>query len=166
MLVVAACSSGDGTVTGTEATVPPSIATTPPPAPATTVAATPPPTTSLATPILASGTFVVPAAAGFGDPGFHEVVEVVATAPESLGQGDVLTVRLFDADRPSQTCDSEHPLSGCVTVDWSDSEQRPNVPAGGVFDNSLTVELASGVRTFYMSESLALADVPDPFDPG
>ena len=116
--------------------------------------------------VLASGTFGVRAANAFGDPGFHEVLVATATTPPGGETGRTLVVRLRDAGRPDQTCDSEHPLSGCATVDWSDSEDRPNVPAGGVFDNHLTVNLASGPRTFFLSETGALADEPDAFSPG
>ena len=76
-----------------------------------------------------------------------------------------LVIRLWDADRPDVTCDSEHPISGCVTVDWGDAQSRPNVPPGGVFDNSISFALATGERSFFLSESGALNDVSDPLVP-
>ena len=95
-------------------------------------------------------------------------VTVTGLAPEVTPRATSLqlTVRLVDQSRPDATCDEEHPLSGCVTVDWSDSEARPNVPPGGVFDNSLVIDLESGLQTFYLSESGSLADQPDAFAPG
>ena len=77
-----------------------------------------------------------------------------------------IVVALRDAGRPDQACSREHPLSGCATVDWSDAESRPKVPAGGVFENSLQLQLGAGVRTFYLSELGFLADKADTFDPG
>ena len=62
---------------------------------------------------------------------------------------------------PEMTCSREHPISGCATVDWSDARSRPSVPPGGVFDNSITSEMASGERSFFLSESGALNDEPD-----
>ncbi len=117
---------------------------------------------------LAQGRLELPAANAFGEAGFHEVLTTTARVPEQLGatSGLRLVVSLSDASRPSQSCSQDHPLSGCATVDWSDDPSRPNVPAGGVFDNSVTVRLSSGPRTFYLSQSGALADHPDPFVPG
>jgi hypothetical protein len=113
----------------------------------------------------ASGTFDLPAAESFDAPGFHEVLEFMTTIP-AASAGDNLIVRLRDVSRPTRTCDSEHPLSGCATVDWSDFEDRPAVPSGGVFDNRLSIDLADGTRTWYLSETGALADTPDDYSPG
>ena len=77
-----------------------------------------------------------------------------------------IVVSLWDAGRPDQACSNDHPLSGCATVDWSDAEGRPNVPAGGVFDNSLELQLSDGARTFYLSERGLLAEEADVYDPG
>jgi len=114
--------------------------------------------------VLAAGDFDLPAAEAFGEPGFHEVRTAEATLPDGLGatKGRRLVLRLRDAGRPDQSCDSEHPLSGCATVDWSDDESRPNVPPGGVFDNRLEL----GGQTFFLSESGALGGTPDQFRPG
>lgn len=116
---------------------------------------------------MAAGQFRLPVANAFGEPGFHEVLAASHTLEADLGTtaGRMLVVELRDTSRPEQTCGSHHPLSGCATVDWSDALGRPKVPAGGVFDNSVTVELESGPRTFYLSESGALNDEPDRFDP-
>lgn len=117
---------------------------------------------------LAAGEFSLPAAGAFGQAGFHKVLAASGRLPRALGRtsGMRLVVMLRDAGRQNQTCSSEHPLSGCATVDWSDNESRPHVPPGGVFDNSLIVRLASGSRKFFLSESGVLADKPDAFSPG
>ena len=117
---------------------------------------------------IATGEFDLPAAAAFGDPGFHEAIQLTHSIPSALEPtaGMRIIVALWDAGRPEQACSRDHPLSGCATVDWSDAESRPNVPAGGVFDNSLQLQLGAGVRTFYLSERGFLADGADVFDPG
>ena len=116
---------------------------------------------------LAAGELHLPAAGSFGEPGFHEVLTAAPDLPLVLGPtaGLRLVLRLRDAGRPGQTCSRDHPLSGCATVDWSDSASRPGVPPGGVFGNTLTLRLASGERTFFLSESGSLNDGPDPFMP-
>lgn len=118
--------------------------------------------------VLASGKLELPAAQAFGEPGFHELLGVEGEIPASVSgeEGTRIVLALRDAGRPEQTCDSEHPLSGCATVDWSDDESRPNVPPGGVFENSVRLDLESGERTFFLSESGGLALEPDPFKPG
>lgn len=118
--------------------------------------------------ILATGKFDLPAASAFGDPGFHEELtasHAMTDNPKSSA-GQRLVVRLWDARRSGVSCSREHPLSGCATVDWSDSPGRPNVPTSGVFENSVTLLLSSGKRTFYLSESGDLTDSPDRYDPG
>jgi hypothetical protein len=79
--------------------------------------------------------------------------------------GAFLVVALRDIDRTDQACSSEHPLSGCATVDWSDFDGRPGVPPSGIFDNRLSLVLQSGTRHFFLSESSALADAPDLYKP-
>ena len=116
--------------------------------------------------VLASGTVEIPGARAFGDPGFHEPLEIGAPLPEGADRGGRLVLRLFDAGRPDITCESEHPLSGCVTVDWSDFADRPGVPPGGVFDNHLRVTTADGPRVLYLSETGGLAPAPDDYAPG
>lgn len=118
--------------------------------------------------MLASGVFHLPAASSFGTPGFHEVLTAATTLPDELGatEGWQLVVSLRDASRPGQTCGQDHPLSGCATVDWSDSQGRPNVPDSGVFENWLTIGAAANMQTHYLSESGALRDAPDSFSPG
>jgi hypothetical protein len=76
-----------------------------------------------------------------------------------------LSVRLVDIGRPDQKCDREHPLSGCATVDWSDFEDRPGVPTGGVFDNHLNLVSASGPLQLFLSETDGLAETPDSYSP-
>ena len=116
--------------------------------------------------VLLEGKVELPAASAFGDPGFHEVLELTGTIPEAAaGMAGELSVRLVDIGRPDQECDREHPLSGCATVDWSDFEDRPGVPAGGVFDNHLNVVSTSGPLQLFLSETDGLAEAPDSYSP-
>ena len=117
---------------------------------------------------LAAGEIRLPAAASFGEPGFHEVLVASHDLPPEVDTtpGVRLVLRLWDAGRSQQTCSRDHPLSGCATVDWSDFEGRPGVPSGGVFENSLTVELASGPHTFFLTERDTLDDEPNEYAPG
>ena len=107
------------------------------------------------------------AASSFDDPGFHEALIVSATVPD-LGPrpGSDLVLTLRDSSRPEQACSRQHPLSGCASVDWSDSPGRPNVPANGIFDNYLVVVTASGETTLFLREDGRLAGDPEEFDPG
>lgn len=116
--------------------------------------------------VLLSGIIEIPAASDFGDPGFHEVIFLAGTLPDSADRviGD-LVVSLRDLGNPDRTCNRDHPLSGCATVDWSDFEDRPGVPAGGVFDNHLSVVSTSGALNFFLSESRGLAATPDEYVP-
>ena len=118
--------------------------------------------------MLAEGEFHLPATSAFGEPGFHEVLTATHNLPLDLGRmrGLRLVLKLWDAGRPELTCSSEHPLSGCSTVDWSDATGRPNVPLGGVFNNSITFQTVAGEHSFFLSESGALNDKPDAFEPG
>jgi hypothetical protein len=116
--------------------------------------------------ILLAGAIQIPAANDFNDPGFHEVFVLTGGVPEAAaGVTGELVVRLRDVGRPENTCDRDHPLSGCATVDWSDFEDRPGVPAGGVFDNHLNVVSSSGPINFFLSENRGLADTPDEYVP-
>jgi len=137
-------------------------------APGNAPAASPAPSASAPGLVLAAGTYRLPAASAFGEPGFHEASTIRASVPVALapGAGRTLVVRLHDSSRPGQTCSADHPLSGCATVDWSDSPDRPKVPAGGVFDNSLTLPLAGGPTTLFLRADGALASRPEAFDPG
>src|SRR5262249_61737067 len=110
--------------------------------------------------LLASGEIHLPAASAFGEPGFHEPITVNATLPAGIAPNSVrgLVVTLRDAGRPGQTCGSEHPLSGCATVDWSDATSRPRVPPGGVFNNSVVLSLATGPLTLFL-RGLSMAEV-------
>jgi len=118
--------------------------------------------------VLAAGEIDLSAAQAFGEPGFHSAFMLVheLEADVTSREAKRLVVTLWDAGRPAQICDREHPLSGCATIDWSDAESRPNVPPGGVFNNSLTLELESGSLTFFLSETGVLRDAPDAYDPG
>lgn len=87
------------------------------------------------------------------------------TLPDTAASAGRLTVRLRDVTRPNQTCDRNHPLSGCATVDWADFEGRPSVPSGGVFDNRLSITTTSGTVDLFLSETLTLASTPDSYSP-
>lgn len=116
---------------------------------------------------LANGEFNVPAANALGEPGFHEPFSATQTIPSRIDptKGKRLIIALRDLSRPQQKCDSDDPRSGCVTIDWSDDPSRAKLPRNGVFDNSLTLQFASGAHTFYLTASGALADQPDKPDP-
>ena len=164
LIVAAACGSGDAPqdVPPTPTATPVSVSTpTLQPAPAEVRQNSSPQS-------LAQGEFRIPAAAGFGDPGFHAALVATHDLPADVDQtgGLRLVLRLWDAARPGQTCSREHPLSGCATVDWSDFEGRPNVPTGGVFDNRIVVQLESGPLTLYLTEDGELVDEPNQYDPG
>jgi hypothetical protein len=75
-----------------------------------------------------------------------------------------LTLR--DASRPTVRCAADHPLSGCVTVDWADDPSRPHVPAGGAFVNELRFRTAHGVRVLHLHPDGTLDARPEPFAPG
>ncbi len=116
--------------------------------------------------ILLADSVDVAGAQEFGQPGFHEPVILTGTLPEGVSNGaGRLAVRLRDTSRPSQECNREHPLSGCVTVDWSDFEGRLGVPPGGVFDNRLTVASNDGSTNYFLSEQDGLAAQPDDYSP-
>ena len=124
--------------------------------------------TGLSARTLATGEFQLPAARAFGQPGFHQVLEATQELPSDLGRtaGQTLVLKLWDAGRIEQTCSRDHPLSGCATVDWSDAESRPGVPPGGVFDNHLSFELATGPQTLFLSDTDALIGEPNEYVPG
>ena len=90
------------------------------------------------------------------------------TIPEDVtaAAGRRLVLTLRDLGRPEQRCDRDHPLSGCATVDWSDFEGRPGVPPGGVFEHRLVLQLASGERSFFLSDAGSLNGAPDRYKPG
>ena len=114
---------------------------------------------------LLEGAFELPAAGGFGEPGFHETINLSGALPDTVASAGRLTVRLHEVTRPNQTCGRNHPLSGCATVDWSDFEDRPSVPAGGVFDNRLSLATTTGTVDLFLSETLTLASTPDSYSP-
>jgi hypothetical protein len=111
---------------------------------------------------LGGGLIRVPAALAPGEPGSEQVFRfgqkarnVKATRP-----GQTLVVTLRDASRPRVTCAYDHPLSGCVTIDWFGGGDSSG--GGEPLENVLTLELRSGERTFYLSETGILASDPPP----
>ena len=116
--------------------------------------------------VLLEGEVELATAGTFGDPGFHQILELTGAIPEAAeGLAGELAVILVDIGRPDQECDRDHPLSGCATVDWSDFEDRPGVPTGGVFDNRLNVTSTSGPIELFLSETAGLAEAPDSYSP-
>ncbi|MCH8090574.1 MAG: hypothetical protein IH955_11275 [Chloroflexi bacterium] len=186
VLVIALACGGDAVATPqgprpspTVGQIPLALPTTVTPAPTATATTSPtdtpaptavpiPVSTTPAPGVLTAGLLDLPAASAFGEPGFHRVLTASADVPRdpAPGPGSRLVLKLWDADNPKGICSFDHPLSGCATVDWSDDDRRPGVPPGGVFENSLTLELTSGEQTFFLSQSDTLSDEPDPFAPG
>ena len=118
--------------------------------------------------VLASGELLLPAASAFGTPGFHEVLIAsdVLSNEYVVNKPGLLVVSLRDASRPEFGCSSHHPLSGCATVDWADAESRPNVPPGGVFENSITLNGVSGTYKLFLSRSGFLNELPNEYEAG
>ena len=52
------------------------------------------------------------------------------------------------------TCNDEHPLSGCATVDWDDFTE-------GFFTNKLTVQTPAGPKEFFLNMAMGLGDELD-----
>jgi len=161
-LLAAACS---GTV------APSSTTTASPTAPSSASTASSAPQPSAESSImLLSGVAPVESAQSFDDPGFHKVVSIGGTIPGLDGvtgsSGSTIIISLWDASRPDQNCNQDHPLSGCLTIDWSDAPGRPHVPDSGVFDNQVTFASADGTVALYLTDSGALSAVPDQFTPG
>ena len=96
--------------------------------------------------ILAAGVFRLAAADSFESEGFHQVLEASASVPAgfTVPAGARLVLVLRDQSRPDQTCNREHPLSGCATV----------------------LHRASGDRALFLSETGVLAAAPDAYSPG
>jgi hypothetical protein len=117
--------------------------------------------------VLATGEFSIPAASTFNDPGFHLSIQVNHDVDSLLQstRGATIALSLLDASRPTQTCSVEHPTSGCATVDWSDFEDRPRVPEGGVFDNSIRLQMANGEGLLFLRETGALLETPEQWSP-
>ena len=178
VVIAAACSSDSVQATEADQSSTTAIETTSPPAPETTSSPTTE-TSSAATAesantspagatILATGEFELPAVTSQEAEGYHQALAATHNLPTDLGPtaGSMLVIRIWDAGRPEQTCSEDHPISGCATVDWGAAIDRPSVPPGGVFDNSITFELATGERSFYLSEfEGALNDEPDSLEP-
>lgn len=118
--------------------------------------------------VLLSGSLRLPAATSFEAPGFHEVLVAHGQVPARVAPAPRyrLTLMLRDRGRPRLRCSTDHPLSGCATVDWADDPSRPKVPAGGVFSNRITIRLGRAIETLYLRRSGLLARVPDAYVPG
>jgi hypothetical protein len=98
---------------------------------------------------------------------FHKLISIEGTVPEDIAAvaDRTLVLRLWDASRPDQTCDVDHPFSGCVSIDYSDATGLPHVPEGGVFDNRLTLAFLGGDRDLHLNELSELSDEPDEYSP-
>lgn len=104
---------------------------------------------------LASGLLRVPAALTPGKPE-HPYTFGQDLRPEAIARGgETLVVRLRDASRPGKTCANDHPLSGCVTIDWfaEDASGR-----GEPLRNIVTLDLATGPHTFFLHENGTLTE--------
>ena len=101
--------------------------------------------------VLLQGEVELVAASAFGDPGFHEILELTGTVPAAAGMTGELSVRLVDIGRTDQ--------------ELSDFVDRPGVPTGGVFDNYLNVVSTSGRLELFLSETRGLAEAPDSYSP-
>ena len=88
------------------------------------------------------------------------------TVPLGLGSttGRQLAVRLRDVTQPDRTCEIDHPLSGCATIDWP-------LPEGTVplvdenFRNLVAVETANGLLEFHLRMDDGLSSQPEPVHP-
>ena len=118
--------------------------------------------------VLTSDIIELPAAASFDDAGFHAPVliqtRIPTDAPAQAG-GRIVLVRRDDG-RPRQTCGSQHPLSVCATLDWSDFPDRPGVSPSGMLENRLRLPVVAGTLDLSLSETGALTGEPDPSAPG
>jgi hypothetical protein len=89
--------------------------------------------------VLLAGSIWVPAAAAFGDSGFHEPFVLTGTVPAvAAGVPGDLVVRLRDLGRPDQTCDRDH---------------------------HLTVVPSAGATQWFLSDRRGLAATPDQYAP-
>ncbi len=182
--LMAACSSGGPRLSDTAPTSTSTAPSTTLPSttlplttlPLTTLApdATDPSTTAVASApgaeqVLVRGSVKIPSVVGIKDaPGFHDVFETSATLPSALAatKGATLIVRFRDLTRPTMTCSYEHPLSGCVTLDWSDFPERPKVPAGGAFEQRVSLPTSTGGLDLFLSQNQTLQPQGDPYEPG
>jgi hypothetical protein len=109
--------------------------------------------------------FSVPAVRNldFNSPGFHYPVTVRLKVQ---GDGRTVALALRDAGRPDQRCTQDHPLGGCVTVDWADDPSRPHVPRSGVFANTVAVSTAKGTELLHLHPAGTLDRRSEPYTPG
>jgi hypothetical protein len=110
--------------------------------------------------MLGGGLVRVPAALAPGEPGSEQVFRFgqAARNVEETQPGQTLVVTLRDAGRPRVTCADDHPLSGCVTIDWFGGGDGSG--GGEPLENIVTLDLRSGERTFYLWETGMLASEP------
>lgn len=119
------------------------------------------PASPAAAQVLASGQFELQAATEV-DPaavGFNDAFTFRHPVPPGLGPtaGHQLVVRLRDVGRPRQTCGSDHPASGCATVDWA-------LP-GQVFRNLVELPTTNGRILLHMRLDGSLGSDPEPAHP-
>lgn len=89
-------------------------------------------------------------------PNLYSEFELVHQIPAEVGPtaGLTLVVALRDAGRPEQTCPHSAPNSGCVVVDWSPIVELDD--GTRQFDQTVTLDLDSGPRTFFLYSDLSL----------
>lgn len=120
------------------------------------------------TPAPASGgeaRFAVPAVRNldFHSRGFHYPVTV---RMKVQGGGRTVVLALRNVSRPDQRCTQDHPLGGCVTVDWADDPSRPHVPRSGVFANTVAIRTAQGTELLHLHPAGTLDTRREPYTPG
>jgi hypothetical protein len=91
---------------------------------------------------------------------------VPAVRQKVQGDGRTVALALRDAGRPDQRCTQDHPLGGCVTVDWADDPSRPHVPRSGVFANTVAVSTAKGTELLHLHPAGTLDRRSEPYTPG
>lgn len=108
---------------------------------------------------IASGTFEVPQFTTTSDPNYHTVRTFRGQLPAGLSEtaGRRLTIELFDVNNPDLSCDFQHPLGGCTTIDWDDFQSAANVPPSGYFDNSFTATFGGVERRLFLRTDLSMS---------
>ncbi len=108
---------------------------------------------------IVSGSFEVPQFRSTSDPNYHTFRSITGQLPADLPDtaGRQLTIVLFDIDNPDLSCEIQHPLEGCTTIDWDDFQGVPNVPLSGYFDNSFTTRMGGEETKLFLRQDLSLS---------
>lgn len=105
--------------------------------------------------VIASGQFELREGIQFKQFTFHH------TIPAGLGStaGRQMAIRLRDLTDPDRTCDADHPLSGCATVDYSLEL------TGQIFRNLVAVQTTAGPAELHLRLDDTLSSQPEPARP-